>query len=683
MKGFIFLLVNLMVSTGLPIINISSSTIVEMGEEKDIMEANKDLQYDDIVQIQRSAVYSESRLWTSPVPYVLDKGLDMNAKGVTLQAFEHFRLKSCIDFKPRNTEKYYISVKKGKGCTSHVGRAVANGQDLSIGQGCDGLSTVEHEFLHALGFYHEQGRADRDDYVTIHFENIEKGKEINFRKVKNSITHGVPYDYWSVMHYAKGAFSRNKNIPTITTNDPTFQDVIGQRLEMSPKDVQELNLLYKCNSSVSFMMFCGFVDGTMCQMTKCSQSGLKGWQMVSQVAGGPNSDHTGGKPAYFMHASTASGKEGDSAWLETRRMTPSRECHIQCLQFYYYHNGSQSDQLNIWMREFDNEDDLKGRLSLVGQITGTTTSHWQIKHVSLNAHKHFQVEFQVQKGAGKSDGGFSLDDINLSQTECPHVTLQINDMEKLLSSSSSGTSIYSPRQYSRRGYAYRVGTTLYKTHIGVFMQLLNGSHDDKLEWPCPHRHMTVQMIDQNPEIQLQMSKQRTVTSDPNWMYPDGTYVWDDPRKNGVIHVDENNKIMFVSPMLGWSKFATLEQMKTRDFLKGGSIVLSFSFEDISPLVDGHALPCPKVGPVVVTHPPKDQGDGPCSSRIETTTPPLPVITSVTNTTTPRPVPTGDPRKPTTLPVPHSTDDKSIFGFSPNMASSPALVFLLILVLLLH
>ena len=74
------------------------------------------------------------------------------------------------------------------------------------------------------------------------------GHENNFRKVgsERSTTHGVPYDYWSVMHYDKNAFT-NDNGYTIITKDPKFQDVIGQTLEMSPRDVQELNLLYKCS----------------------------------------------------------------------------------------------------------------------------------------------------------------------------------------------------------------------------------------------------------------------------------------------------------------------------------------------------------------------------------------------------------------------------------------------------
>lgn len=72
------------------------------------------------------------------------------------------------------------------------------------------------------------------------------GYESNFLKAKTSTTNGVPYDYLSVMHYGKNAFN-NGNGSTIITKDPKFQDVIGQRLEVSHSDVQELNLLYKCS----------------------------------------------------------------------------------------------------------------------------------------------------------------------------------------------------------------------------------------------------------------------------------------------------------------------------------------------------------------------------------------------------------------------------------------------------
>lgn len=46
---------------------------------------------------------------------------------------------------------------------------------MSIGERCDNKAIVEHELLHALGFYHEQSRADRDDYVKIWWDQIEEG----------------------------------------------------------------------------------------------------------------------------------------------------------------------------------------------------------------------------------------------------------------------------------------------------------------------------------------------------------------------------------------------------------------------------------------------------------------------------------------------------------------------------
>lgn len=60
-------------------------------------------------------------------------------------------------------------------CWSYVGDDGV-GQNLSIGAGCDTKAVVQHEILHALGFYHEQSRSDRDDYVKIWWDEIEAGK---------------------------------------------------------------------------------------------------------------------------------------------------------------------------------------------------------------------------------------------------------------------------------------------------------------------------------------------------------------------------------------------------------------------------------------------------------------------------------------------------------------------------
>ena len=64
--------------------------------------------------------------------------------------------------------------------------------------------------------------------------------------VDDTTSLGTLYDYNSVMHYGKNFFT-NGNGSTIITLQPEFQDVIGQRLEMSPNDVLKINRLYSCS----------------------------------------------------------------------------------------------------------------------------------------------------------------------------------------------------------------------------------------------------------------------------------------------------------------------------------------------------------------------------------------------------------------------------------------------------
>ncbi len=58
-------------------------------------------------------------------------------------------------------------------------------------------------------------------------------------------TQMTSYDYGSVMHYDRYAFAMNYSVPTITpTQNPSA--FIGQRIQLSPTDILEIQRYYGC-----------------------------------------------------------------------------------------------------------------------------------------------------------------------------------------------------------------------------------------------------------------------------------------------------------------------------------------------------------------------------------------------------------------------------------------------------
>ena len=94
---------------------------------------------------------------------------------------------------------------------------------------------------------HEQSRTDRDQYVTINWDNIDSEQQHNFEICTGCDNQDTPYDYESVMHYGPTAFALNPSINTIDT--PNGED-IGQRNGFSDLDIIGLNKLYPCGKTI-------------------------------------------------------------------------------------------------------------------------------------------------------------------------------------------------------------------------------------------------------------------------------------------------------------------------------------------------------------------------------------------------------------------------------------------------
>ncbi|KAM4727986.1 meprin A subunit beta-like [Anableps anableps] len=594
----------------LPIAKISDLDI-DGGRDLDIFDINEEA---GLNLVEGDIVFDETQTWNSiigdeykwptTVPYYMEDDLEINAKGVILKAFEQYRLKTCIDFKPWSGEENYISIFKGNGCFSSVGNRKVGKQRLSIGTNCDRIATIEHEFLHALGFWHEQSRSDRNDYVQIMWDRISEGKEHNFNTYDDTISSslGVPYDYNSIMHYSKNAF-QNGSEPTIVTKISAFSDVIGQRMEFSDSDLLKLNRLYKCTQGSTFLDSCDFERENICGMIQ-GQGDQADWVRVANAAGGPDTDYSNmGKctgSGYFMHFSTGTANTGDTALLESRLIYPKRG--YQCLQFFYYNSAGPSDTLKIYVREYD-EANPTGTLRFITTIDGSPQDLWQLHHVSLDVKKKFRVVFEGEKeGSGPAAGGLSLDDINLSETTCPEFVWRVKNFSHVMDTTPPGTSIFSPPFTSKEGYTFQMqlypsGTEDYPGQLSAYAHLVAREGDTGQQWPCPWKQITMMLMDQHPHIQKRMSNQRSITTDPNRKATNSElFFWDDPRKVGAEVTDTDGSKYFRGPGLGTAVYLTHLRAKSRDFIKGEDAIFLLTMEDVAHLTLTQPVPSTTLKP---------------------------------------------------------------------------------------
>ncbi|CAF0891414.1 unnamed protein product [Rotaria sordida] len=198
------------------------------------------------------------------IPYDMTSSISANHSQLIVDAMRRMENLTrignvqCIKFRPKtSSDEIFITIRNGTGCSAHVGYL----QNYTLNRTvtlmhtpratCMRTGIIQHELLHVLGFFHEQSRPDRDDYVSIQWNNIINGTEFNFQKynLTDIDTLNTSYDYGSVMHYEADAFSSN-GLPTIRATR-NASAVLGQRIGMSPIDILEVQRYYRCDRTSS------------------------------------------------------------------------------------------------------------------------------------------------------------------------------------------------------------------------------------------------------------------------------------------------------------------------------------------------------------------------------------------------------------------------------------------------
>lgn len=176
------------------------------------------------------------------MPYAISAALPNQAR--VTDAIAHWESKTNLRYVKRtsaNAGRYpnWVEVIPSNGCWSQVGMRGGR-QEIGLADGC-GFGATVHEFGHAWGLWHEQSREDRDIFVTINWANIAAGKEHNFNQHISDGDDVGSYQYGSIMHYGRFAFSKN-GMPTIEPQQAGV--IIGQRDGLSPGDIAAVHSVY-------------------------------------------------------------------------------------------------------------------------------------------------------------------------------------------------------------------------------------------------------------------------------------------------------------------------------------------------------------------------------------------------------------------------------------------------------
>lgn len=215
-------------------------------------------------------------LWTqNTICYKIDKkNLPKDIRRSIKRAISKFQraLKNCVQFinlgnnktleERISKEKYHDEpvphifftrgLKEGE-CWSYVGRVesedkVPGQQILHVGKGCE--DSILHKITHAVGFWHEQSRPDRDKYVRVMEGNIMDKYKGQFNKSSDEDVDsmGYAYDFQSITHYGKYFFSKNgKKTIKAKRKYSKFANKMGQRSYLSLLDHAQMRAMYKCN----------------------------------------------------------------------------------------------------------------------------------------------------------------------------------------------------------------------------------------------------------------------------------------------------------------------------------------------------------------------------------------------------------------------------------------------------
>ncbi|WP_439557720.1 M12 family metallopeptidase, partial [Dyadobacter sp.] len=216
--------------------------------EGDIILSKKQLDAAAGARTEATGVSLNAQKWEKGIVYFTIEKTVTNTSAI-YAAMAIIEASTPITFVYRSNQYNYVTFKFGRGFSSSIG--VTGGQQfITLGLGFS-KGGVLHEICHTLGLFHEHTRDDRDQTITVNFQNIAPALQANFLTHKQSGSAGFGFDKMdlkSVM-MMNSDYCSNNGQPSMTTKDG--QPFTVQRTELSPNDIRCLTAMYSNIYSVS------------------------------------------------------------------------------------------------------------------------------------------------------------------------------------------------------------------------------------------------------------------------------------------------------------------------------------------------------------------------------------------------------------------------------------------------
>uniref|UniRef100_A0A0K0EH05 Metalloendopeptidase n=1 Tax=Strongyloides stercoralis TaxID=6248 RepID=A0A0K0EH05_STRER len=239
-----------------------------------LLQANDNEEKLDNNRYKRGIVSTINSTFSLPILYFIK--FNITTEPLKL-ALTHISKKTCIKFREAKKpfKKVGLHIQWGTYNNIIYGNKYGNRTLVNLDKYCiNDIGCIKHILGLALGLIPHHNRWDRDQYVKIHYNAINKIMINKFKKVNWDETKifNTPFDYGSISNYDVYYYSKKYHRTYSPIQESLYMPMLGQRDDFTHNDIKLLNDLYcgnVCSTKIKGCKNGGYPDPKNCSQCRC------------------------------------------------------------------------------------------------------------------------------------------------------------------------------------------------------------------------------------------------------------------------------------------------------------------------------------------------------------------------------------------------------------------------------